>query len=125
MTSATTQLISNMKFQFFGRMPSLNASVLSDGTSSHGDNEPCLHSTIVRQTSQGTDEDTVISIFELDNKMDSVQTGRAVNAVSTICSMVKSENGGPYDPSNKHMYNLNETDNDSTNPVDQKCRTKM
>lgn len=116
----------SMKFQFFGRTPSLNASVVSD-TSSFHESEPSHNSSIDRRTSIGANDeaDTMISTFEWDQSMGSSQIGKAVSTVSTICSMIQSEQcGSVYDPLNKHMYTVDESKHHGTS-VDEKCRSKM
>ena len=121
-----------MKFQFFGRMPSLNASTDSDGSVPQEKSENCITSTSESQTYRGTsdgpndDEDMISSIFEWDQIVDNSQIGNAISNVSTISSMIQSEiSGHPYDPSTKHSYNFNESTINSANIVDEKCRSKM
>jgi hypothetical protein len=114
-----------MKFQFFGRMPSLISSIVSDG-SSHGD-ELCLADPVGHQTEdENNDINTIMSDFEWDQNMDSSQFGKAMGNISTFCSMVHSEHSGcAYDPSTKHLYVLSKSDKQHMDTVDEKCRSKM
>lgn len=116
-----------MKFQFFGRTPSLNQSIVSDCSSCRGESGPSIHSSVNRLSSIGTTSDeieTMSNFFEWES-IESSQISKAVSIVSTLCSMVQSEHSGfAYDPSNKHTYMADESEHRRTS-VDEKCRSKM
>ena len=117
-----------MKFQFFGRMPSLNASIENEDSVPQGKTESYIISTSESHTygtSDGMNDevDMIPSIFEWDESIDNFQVGNAISTVSTVKSMIQSElSGHPYDPSTKHSYQSNQQ---SPNIVDEKCRSKM
>jgi hypothetical protein len=108
-------------------MPSLTASAVSDISSSTGDVETSIQSSIdsQRSTSVHDEMESTMTIFEWDQSTDSSHVGKAASTVSTFCSMVQSEYAGcAYDPSTKHTYTSDESDH-RENAVDEKCRSKM